>query len=1261
MMPEKLKVVSFNVNGILNQIKRTKILTKMRRENVDIIYLQETHLNDLEHRKLTKYGYTKLYYSSYKGKHKRGVAILISRKIHFEQSYEYKDKEGRFILVKGKVNGNVYTFFNVYAPPGSDASFFTDIMDLIVNHSEGTLICGGDFNIHLQPNLDISSPNNSNKKMNNKFGKLIKTIGLIDIWREIYPTARQYTFFSNPHLVYTRIDYFFIFKKDRSKIVEVDIGTIDLSDHAPIYITIDLDEKRRNTLWKFNATLLNDFQFKKRMSEEVLRYIKENDNGETSPPIIWDAAKAVLRGKIIAAASAKKRERQKKLQEYQDRLKLLENKHAQNKNPQILQEIKKIRNEINDLTSQEIMKKMLFTKQKYYESGSKFSKVLAWKLRKQQADRTIFKIRDNQKNTITKQENIQSIFESFYKKIFSKMTEDKEDEINSFLKTLNLPVMTKEQNDKLGAEITTLEIQNAIKRLKNNKSPGSDGFTSEWYKAFKEVLVPLLLTTFNWALKKSEIPPSWKEAIISLIPKEGKDRLECGSYRPISILNVDYRIYTSIMSKRMENILPTLINNDQTGFISKRQTQDNIRRTLHIMNHIQKYKEKAMLISLDAEKAFDSVNWFYLFKVLKKFQMSELIINNIKALYNNASSRIRINGYLTDPLTLERGVRQGCAWSPLLFAMYLEPLAQHIRQTKEISGITINKMEHKIACYADDIILFLSKPEKSIPELMRFLNNIGPLTGYKLNIDKTEIISYWYPSESFKKKYPFKWQTTSLKYLGVILHKDITKILEKNYNPLFSNVKKDIEKWNLIPYFSLTARIETIKMNILPRFLYLFQTLPVYIPNNLFAEWDKTISRFIWQGQRPRIRFKTLQLSKERGGWGLPSLKNYFISSQVKTLLYWCDSKYMAKWKDIECYEGSDVPLPALLADNKRLESIDDLENIWVKTTLTIWKELIKTYTLDKEVKIISWLAYDKNFKPNSIDTRFRIWIAKGIKVFFQIVKDNQFESFDTLQDKYHLEKEDFYRYLQTRHYYNQDIKQNNHQYNLLVEIFIKAYKSELPRGVISMLYKSITNLNNHSTKYIKHRWELEAGLIITDEEWEHICTNQWKSTSSHIWKEFCWKSISRYFIPPSQSVHFTHGNAQCWRNCGCQRAHHYHVFWECSILQSYWSDVNKALKHIFQINIPPDFKTMFLTYKTLPMQSIDGYLWNVLLAAAKKAITKKWMIQKAPTVQDWAQIISDIYKMEKITFIVNLKLDLFVKHWNKWEKYAKQHMLETI
>lgn len=143
-----------------------------------------------------------------------------------------------------------------------------------------------------------------------------------------------------------------------------------------------------------------------------------------------------------------------------------------------------------------------------------------------------------------------------------------------------------------------MEINKSIARLKASKSPGTDGYTSEWYKSFREQIVPRLQTACNWALQKGEIPPSWREATITIIPKDAKDKLECKNYRPISVLNIDYKIYTSILAKRMETILPNLIQLDQTGFI-----------TLHTLWHIQHHKISSMFLGLDTEKAFDTVRY----------------------------------------------------------------------------------------------------------------------------------------------------------------------------------------------------------------------------------------------------------------------------------------------------------------------------------------------------------------------------------------------------------------------------------------------------------------------------------------------------------------------------------------------------------------------------------------------------------------------------------------------------------------------------
>lgn len=117
-------------------------------------------------------------------------------------------------------------------------------------------------------------------------------------------------------------------------------------------------------------------------------------------------------------------------------------------------------------------------------------------------------------------------------------------------------------------------------------------------------------------------------------------------------------------------------------------------------------------------------------------------------------------------------------------------------------------------------------------------------------------------------------------------------------------------------------------------------------------EWDKMISRFIWQGKRPRVQYRTLQLLKEKGGWGLPSLKNYYISAQIRAVICWCEPSYDAQWKEMECQKTSDVQIQAILPDKNLQNHIDSLKSPWVKSTLEVWKEVIKEHKLEEDIQI---------------------------------------------------------------------------------------------------------------------------------------------------------------------------------------------------------------------------------------------------------------------------------------------------------------------
>uniref|UniRef100_A0A3B1J8B1 Reverse transcriptase domain-containing protein n=1 Tax=Astyanax mexicanus TaxID=7994 RepID=A0A3B1J8B1_ASTMX len=1253
MTYEELKIISFNVNGLLNPIKRSKILSKMKKEKASVVFLQETHLSDLEHEKLKRMGFSKVFFSSYKTGSRRGVAILVSQQVPFELISSTKDKEGRFILISGRVDEMEITLLNVYAPPGSNLKFYQKMFDLMAE-ATGVLICGGDWNIHLNPKMDASHTSPKKITLLQKRVRLImEELGIIDLWRDFYPTGRDYTHYSSPHSMYSRIDYFFTYKKERHKMLRCEIGTIDLSDHAPISMSVLLRNTQRNRTWRLNSSVLNNPQFINQMKQEIKMFLEENDNGEVGPEFVWDTLKAVFRGKMISYCSFKKKIRQSKLAELNAKLKELEIKHKATLDPNCMTEILKIRNEINIMYTQEIEKNIIFTKQKYYEAGTRSAKLLAKKIKKQQADSTIYKIRDPQTKTVLcKCEEIQTAFKKYYEKLYSQQCFEDEEKIEIFLKSHDLPTLTDEQNNDLKSRITKEELEAAITRLKANKSPGTDGFPNEWYKVFRAELVPYLLEVFNSALIERKMPPSWKEAIISVIPKEGKDALDCGSYRPISVLNVDYKLYTSIIAKRLENILPLIIDKDQTGFIKNRQTHDNIRRTLHIMDHIKQHNSTAALVSLDAEKAFDSVDWKFLYKVLSRLGFDEEIIQSIQTIYYKPTARIKINGSLSETIVLERGTRQGCPLSTSLFALYIEPLAQWIRQMHTIKGITVMGKEHKLALYADDVLLFLSDPSNSFVELMKVINAYTKFSGYKLNIQKTQVLSFNYiPPLYVKQHYNLKWDNDSIKYLGINLPKDLSQLSEKNFGPLFARIKSDIRRWDVIPFLGLISRVESIKMNILPRFLYLFQALPIGIPANTFKEWDKIISRYIWQGRKPRIRLRTLQLPKKVGGMALPNLEKYYLASQTRPLIYMCDPNYTARWKDIEASTIKDPPIQALLGDQELAKNkIENIKNPYIKTPLITWVKVTKKYNLKESLKVIRWCAYDTDFIPNKLDTRFKIWSLKGITAFCNIMVKYNLQDFQTIKEKYSLENQDFYRYLQIRHYFNKTIKINSFDDSIL-KLFIEAYQSQPLTGIISKMYEGLMELTGNSTEYIKQKWEKESCQSISNERWPRICEQQWKCTSAHNWREFGWKCVTRFFITPKQRPG---ENQDCWRLCGGEEAGHWHIFWGCPKLGAFWSDLHSTLQEILNLEINFRFNILFLGEINPQVIGSNRYLWNIFLIASKKAITKRWRTPDPPVMEEWINIVNQIYIMEKITFAIRIQMPKFAKLWSKWTAYMK-------
>lgn len=186
---------------------------------------------------------------------------------------------------------------------------------------------------------------------------------------------------------------------------------------------------------------------------------------------------------------------------------------------------------------------------------------------------------------------------------------------------------------------------------------------------------------------------------------------------------------------RLERALPTIIHIDQNSFVQNHQGFHNVRRVLNIIHECEDSPDAAT-ISVDAEKAFDRIEWPYLLGVLKRFGFGDIFCRWIEILLDS-SAMVSTNNFISSPFELFCGTRQGSPISPLLYAMAMEPLAIAMRSHPSIHSIKTGDLEHNTVMYADDIIVFLSNLAKSIPSLLELFHQFGTLSGFKVNEEKS--------------------------------------------------------------------------------------------------------------------------------------------------------------------------------------------------------------------------------------------------------------------------------------------------------------------------------------------------------------------------------------------------------------------------------------------------------------------------------------------------------------------------------------------
>lgn len=493
----EIKILSVNCQGIGMLPKRTDVLNYIKERECQIYCLQDTHFNPGEDEKRVRSRWNNdCYFSSYKS-NARGVAILFAKNFEYQVHRSVSDPNGNFLILDISVCNNRFTLASVYGPNIDNPDFFQSVSEKIIELENDSIVWCGDFNLVLNPKLDYKNYKTvNNKNAREKMLEIMNDQHLVDPFRDAHPELKRYTWRRRLPLQQARLDFFLVTEDLLASVKKCSIGNSYRSDHSPVLLNLCFTEFiKGKPLWKFNNSLLKDIEYvniiNNKIDEIKNQYrlpVYNLENIDKIPDmeiqfsindqLFLDVLLMEIRGQTISYSSYKKKTNDKKeTQIMEDILKL-----EQNLTEDKISELDLLKQELMEIRQTKIKGAVIRSRVTNLLEGEKPTKYFCSLETHNYLSKIIPKLETDDGQIITDQHKILKASEKYYRNLYSNKDDPlAEIDLNEYLENVNVPKLTDNESNQLEGKLTLMELSLALKNMKNNKSPGTDGFSCEFF------------------------------------------------------------------------------------------------------------------------------------------------------------------------------------------------------------------------------------------------------------------------------------------------------------------------------------------------------------------------------------------------------------------------------------------------------------------------------------------------------------------------------------------------------------------------------------------------------------------------------------------------------------------------------------------------------------------------------------------------------------------------------------------------------------